>query len=125
MVHKIPFLLEASEIVYAHQERFDGTGYPRGLKGEEIPLGARIFAIADTLDAITSDRPYRQGRSLAEARAEIERGSGTQFDPEIVAIFRAIPDEHWQYLRTGITQARFASMIPVLCPPPPLPQWAS
>src|SRR5262244_2405915 len=59
MLRKIPFLAEASEIVYAHQERYDGTGYPRGLRGQDIPLGARIFSVADTLDAITSDRPYR------------------------------------------------------------------
>src|SRR5437868_1976647 len=63
MLKKIPFLSEASEIVYAHQERFDGTGYPRGLSGQNIPLGARIFSIADTLDAITSDRPYRVAQS--------------------------------------------------------------
>ena len=81
MVCKIPFLREAAEIVYAHQERFDGNGYPRGLKGEEIPLGARIFAIADTMDAMTSDRPYRKGTSFAIAREEITRCAGTQFDP--------------------------------------------
>ena len=62
MLKRIPFLGEAAEIVYSHQEKFDGTGYPRGLKGEEIPLGARIFAVAETLDAITSDRPYRAAR---------------------------------------------------------------
>ena len=73
MVRKIPFLREASEIVFAHQESYDGSGYPRGLAGHEIPLGARIFAVADTLDAITSDRPYRKGRSFAEAREEIAR----------------------------------------------------
>src|SRR6201981_3273683 len=59
IVRRIPFLSEAAEIVYAHQEKYDGTGYPRGLKGDQIPLGARIFSIADTLDAMTSDRPYR------------------------------------------------------------------
>jgi putative nucleotidyltransferase with HDIG domain len=63
IVKKIPFLAEAAEIVYSHQEKFDGTGYPRGLKNEEIPLGARIFSIADTLDAMTSNRPYRAARS--------------------------------------------------------------
>ena len=72
MLKKIPFLTEAAEIVYSHQEFYDGTGYPRGLKGEEIPLGARIFSVADTLDAITSDRPYRKAQSLAAARKEIE-----------------------------------------------------
>src|SRR5438270_6379870 len=65
MLRKIPFLTEASEIVYTHQEKFDGTGYPRQIKGEEIPLGARIFAVADTLDAITSDRPYRAAQPIA------------------------------------------------------------
>src|SRR5208282_4949050 len=64
MVRKIPFLREAAEIVYAHQECFDGTGYPRGLRGEAIPLGARIFAIADALDAMISDRPYRSALSI-------------------------------------------------------------
>lgn len=102
MVRKIPFLRDASEIVFAHQESFDGTGYPRGLRGREIPLGARIFAIADTLDAITSDRPYRHGRSFAEAIAEIERCAGTQFDPEIVRVFLKIPQERWSELRAEI-----------------------
>jgi putative nucleotidyltransferase with HDIG domain len=99
MLKKIPFLAEASEIVYAHQERFDGSGYPRGLKGEEIPLGARIFAIADALDAITSDRPYRPSQSLVAAREEIVKWSGRQFDPEIVKVFLEMPDKTWDYLR--------------------------
>lgn len=79
-----PGLEPASEIVLAHQEHFDGTGYPRGLKGEEICLGARIFAVADTYDAIRSDRPYSQGRSAQAALEEIVRFSGTQFDPAVV-----------------------------------------
>jgi putative nucleotidyltransferase with HDIG domain len=102
MLKKIPFLVEASDIVYSHQERFDGTGYPRGLKGEEIPLGARIFSVADTLDAITSDRVYRPAQSLAAARAEIEKWSGRQFDPQVVKIFLEIPDNIWQDLRRDI-----------------------
>ena len=102
MLKKIPFLAEASEIVYAHQERYDGSGYPRQLKGAEIPLGARIFSIADTLDAITSDRPYRSAQSLKAARAEIERWSGRQFDPEIVRTFLEMPDEIWEDLRREI-----------------------
>lgn len=102
MVRKIPFLLEAAEIVYAHQETFDGNGYPRGLRGEEIPLGARVFAIADTLDAITSDRPYRKGRSFLEASAEITRCSGTQFDPSIVKVFLRMPNELWSDLRREV-----------------------
>src|SRR6202453_2645903 len=87
MLGKIPFLQEAAEIVYSHQEHFDGSGYPRGLKGEQIPLGARIFAVADTLDAITSDRPYRMGTSFAAARLEIKRCAGTQFDPKVVEVY--------------------------------------
>jgi putative nucleotidyltransferase with HDIG domain len=102
MVRKIPFLREAAEIVYAHQERFDGTGYPRGLRGEEIPLGARIFAIADTLDAITSDRPYRRGTTFAAAKEEIVRCAGQQFDPQIVEVFLAVRNEAWPELRTEI-----------------------
>jgi len=102
IVKRIPFLADACEIIYSHQERFDGTGYPRGLKGEEIPLGARIFSVADTLDAITSDRPYRAARSLAAARKEIDDWSGRQFDPEVVAIFRQMPDEIFDELRQAI-----------------------
>jgi len=102
LVQKIPVLQEAAEIVYSHQERFDGTGYPRGLKGEETPLGARIFSVADTLDAIMSDRPYRPAQSLQAARAEIKRCSGTQFDPEVVAAFLEMPDSIWEDLRRDI-----------------------
>jgi putative nucleotidyltransferase with HDIG domain len=102
MLKKIPFLAEASEIVYTHQERWDGTGYPRSLRGEEIPLGARIFSIADTLDAITSDRPYRPAQSLGAARAEIIKWSGRQFDPEIVKVFLEMPDSIWEGLRKDI-----------------------
>jgi len=76
IVRKIPFLKDAAEIVYAHQERWDGTGYPRGLKGEEIPLGARIVSVANALDSITSDQPYCTAQSYQAARAEIERWSG-------------------------------------------------
>ena len=77
MLRKIPFLAEAADIVYSHQEKFDGTGYPRGLKGEQIPLGARIFAVADTLDAITSDRPYRAAQTIQAAR-EAARGPSSR-----------------------------------------------
>ena len=117
MVRKIPFLREASEIVYAHQESFDGSGYPRGLKGMEIPLGARIFAIADTLDAITSDRPYRQGRSYEAARAEIMRCAGRQFDPEIVDVFSRMPLERWCELRAEIGRMSRAIDSASLCRP--------
>jgi len=102
IVKKIPFLAEAAEIVYSHQERFDGSGYPRMLRGEQIPLGARIFSVADTLDAITSDRPYRDAQSLQAAREEIERWSGRQFDPEVVKVFLEMPDHIWEDLRKEI-----------------------
>ena len=102
LLRRIPFLGEASEIVYSHQEKFDGTGYPRGLKGEEIPLGARIFSVADTLDAITSDRPYRPAQTVKAAKEEIERWSGRQFDPEIVRVFLSMPDKLWEDLRREI-----------------------
>jgi putative nucleotidyltransferase with HDIG domain len=102
MVRKIPFLREAADIVYTHQETFDGSGYPRGLRGEEIPLGARIFAIADTLDAMTSDRPYRKSLTFAQARAEILRCSGTQFDPAIVKVFLGMPEGLWSDLRREV-----------------------
>jgi putative nucleotidyltransferase with HDIG domain len=104
MLRKIPFLQEAAEIVYAHQEHYDGSGYPRRLKGEQIPLGARIFAVADTLDAITSDRPYRKATSFSAARAEIKRCSGTQFDPKVVEVYLSLPDQLWEDLRAEITQ---------------------
>ena len=110
IVRKIPFLQEAAEIVYAHQERFDGTGYPRGLKGEQIPLGARMFAVADTLDAITSDRPYQPAQTLTAARDEIQRWSGRQFDPEVVKMFLSMPENSWEDLRKEINSRvyRFA-----------------
>jgi putative nucleotidyltransferase with HDIG domain len=102
LVRKIPVLQEAAEIVYSHQERFDGSGYPRGLKGEGIPLGARIFSIADTLDAITSDRPYRPAQTLDAARVEIEKWTGKQFDPEVVKVFLEMPNKIWEDLRREI-----------------------
>ena len=116
IVRKIPFLANACEIVYSHQERFDGTGYPRGLKGKEIPLGARIFSIADTLDAMMSDRPYRPKQSYQAAREEIERWSGRQFDPEVVKVFLEMPERQWEDVRNDI-----AAQISPLPPTPPSP----
>jgi len=84
MIESIPFLKQALPYVLYHHERHDGKGYPRGLRGDEIPLAGRLLAVVDTLDAITSDRPYRGGRLLAEAIGEIKQNSGTQFHPEIV-----------------------------------------
>ncbi len=102
MLNRVPFLRDVAKIVLAHQEHFDGSGYPRGLKGEEIPLGARLFAVADTLDAMTSDRPYRRALSLAQAKAEIQRCSGTQFDPRVVKAFLSLPDSTWVDLRANV-----------------------
>lgn len=104
IIRKVPYLTEAAEIVRAHQERFDGSGYPRGLKGAEIPLGARIFAVADTLDAITSDRPYRRAHSIEFARREIERCAGTQFDPAVVDVFLNLPSSLWIQIRDEILE---------------------
>jgi putative nucleotidyltransferase with HDIG domain len=102
MLTRIPFLREAAEIVLAHQEFFDGTGYPRNLRGEQIPLGSRIFSIADALDAMLSDRPYRKALPMSHAREEIRRCAGTQFDPKIVEVFLSIPENHWIELRENI-----------------------
>lgn len=99
MLIRIPFLRDAAEIVLAHQEFYDGTGYPRGLKGDQIPLGARIFTIADSLDAMISDRPYRKALPMAHACQEIRRCSETQFDPKVVEVFLTIPEQHWIDLR--------------------------
>ena len=102
ILKKIPFLQEPAEIVYAHQEKYDGTGYPRGLKGNEIPLGARIFAVADTLDAMINDRPYRAAQTIDAARKEIEAWSGRQFDPEVVKVFLGMSTTIWEELRKQI-----------------------
>jgi putative nucleotidyltransferase with HDIG domain len=92
LLRRIQILSDVAEIVLSHHERFDGRGYPRALKGEEIPIGARIFSVADTLDAMTSDRPYRRAQSFAAARQEIIKESGRQFDPRVVESFLSIPE---------------------------------
>ena len=102
MLTRIPFLRDAAEIVLAHQEFYDGSGYPRGLKGDQIPLGARIFTIADSLDAMISDRPYRRALPMSHAREEIKRCSGSQFDPKVVEVFMSIPEQHWLELRENL-----------------------
>lgn len=86
---RVPFLARAAEIVLTHEERYGGSGYPRGLSGERIPLWSRLFSVIDALDAMTSDRPYRKGCSFDAAKAEIVALEGTQFDPVAVAVFRA------------------------------------
>jgi putative nucleotidyltransferase with HDIG domain len=99
LVNRIAFLAPAADIVLTHQERYDGTGYPQGLKGREIPMGARIFAVADTLDAMTSNRPYRRALTFSIAREEITRQSEYQFDPEVVRLFLSIPRQRWEGIR--------------------------
>lgn len=102
LISPIAFLAGAAEIVLTHQERYDGTGYPQGLMGEEIPLGARIFSVADTLDAMTSDRPYRKALSYAAAQEEITKEAGRQFDPKVVEAFLSIPEETWNVIRSEV-----------------------
>jgi putative nucleotidyltransferase with HDIG domain len=99
MIEEFHFLKKAARVVLFHHERYDGLGYPYGLEGEEIPLEARIFAIADTLDAMTSDRPYRAGQSFQSAFDEIERGRGSQFDPSVVDAFFSAPEERWHQIK--------------------------
>jgi putative nucleotidyltransferase with HDIG domain len=95
----IIFFQGAIDIVGASHEKYDGTGYPLGLKEEQIPLGARIFALADALDALTSDRPYRKAQSFQVAFEEILRCRGTQFEPQVVDAFMSISEEEWRALR--------------------------
>ena len=102
----IEFLEGASRVVAQHHERWDGSGYPLGLRGEEIDLNARIFAVADAFDAITSDRVYRAGRSYDEALAELDGHAGLQFDPRVVEAFRHVPREEWDEIRRRSLEAR-------------------
>jgi response regulator RpfG family c-di-GMP phosphodiesterase len=98
IISGISFLEGASSIVAEHHECWDGSGYPQGLRGEEIAIGARILAVVDAFDAMISERPYRKGRSYTEALAEIEKFAGTQFDPMVVDAFRRVPHEDWEFL---------------------------
>lgn len=100
LLEGIDFLENARLVVLHHQERYDGTGYPAGLKGDQICLGARIFAVVDTLDAMTCDRPYRRAVPYEVARQEIRRCAGTQFDPAVVEAFLTIPWEDFERIRS-------------------------
>ena len=99
LLNCIGFLAEAAELVLTHHEHFDGTGYPQGLAGAQIPLAARIFAVAETLDVMTSDRPYHEATSFAAAREEIILQSGKQFDPVVVDAFSSIDAGTWEEIR--------------------------
>jgi putative nucleotidyltransferase with HDIG domain len=112
VVKDIPFLADAAEIILMHHEQYGGAGYPRGLKGEEILLGARIFAVADTLDAMTSDRPYRRASSFQSARDTIRGLSGSQFDPQVVDVFLNIPEDIWPTIARN--QRQIAGLSPKL-----------
>jgi putative nucleotidyltransferase with HDIG domain len=102
ILNRIPFLKPAAPIVQHHHERYDGKGYPHGVAGEQIPLGARLFALADTLDAMTSDRAYRKALGLSEVRAEVARHRGWQFDPQIADLFLKVPEGVWLQIRDSI-----------------------
>ncbi|MGB7804298.1 MAG: HD domain-containing phosphohydrolase [Actinomycetota bacterium] len=111
IVEPIRFLEGAVEIVRTHHERWDGRGYPIGLRGEEIPLAARVFAIADCFDAMTSDRPYRAAMSFGEAFEEIRLGSGTQFDPDIVEVFLDLASEGGLWAEPAHEEAEIAQAV--------------
>jgi response regulator RpfG family c-di-GMP phosphodiesterase len=96
MLRHNPLLTDAAEIVLAHHERYNGSGYPMGIRGDDIPLGARICAITDTFDALTSIRPYRTPMSFEEACRYINSERGRHFDPHIVDVFTALPPSHWR-----------------------------
>ena len=99
LIENIPFLREAVPIVYHHHEKWDGSGYPLGLKGEAIPLGARIFAVVDAFDAMTADRPYSKAITFEAAKAEIQRCSGAHFDPGVVEAFFRVPESLLEEIR--------------------------
>jgi ribonuclease P protein subunit RPR2 len=102
IVDGIDFLGEARLVVRSHHERWDGSGYPDGLAGDDIPMSARVFALADVLDALTTDRPYRPSLPLPTARQIIVAESGKQFDPAVVAAFEAIPDERFEQIAAEV-----------------------
>ena len=112
LVRDIPFLADAAEMILMHHERFDGSGYPLGLKGENILLSARIFAVADTLDAITSERPYQRAASFEFAREKIRQLSETHFDPQVVTAFLSIPEDTWPEIAAN--QRQIAALSPEL-----------
>lgn len=98
ILRNIPFLRGAAKVVSQHHERWDGSGYPNGLKGEAIDIGARIFAVVDAFDAMISDRVYRRGRSYEDAFSELAACAGTQFDPSVVEAFKNVPKTDWEFL---------------------------
>lgn len=111
ILETVPFLQEAAEIVGTHHEKYDGTGYPSGQAGDRIPLGARVFSVVDVFDALTSERPYHKAVDFSEAKSKVREGSGTHFDPKVVAAFlslddseikRATREAHWVSSRNSV-----------------------
>jgi putative nucleotidyltransferase with HDIG domain len=112
IVRRMGLLSTVANTIRHHHERWDGRGYPDGISGSAIPFGARLFAVADTLDAMTSNRCYRASLSLAAARKEIERCSGAQFDPFVAQVFAKVSDETWADLRLQADQDAHAAIVP-------------
>ena len=104
ILNRIPFLRPSAPVVRHHHERYDGKGYPNGVAGEKIPLGARLFTLADTLDAMTSNRAYRRAVGLPEVHAEVTRQRGLQFDPQVADLFLKVPENVWQQVRDSVGQ---------------------
>jgi ribonuclease P protein subunit RPR2 len=102
IVSEIEFLGQARDVIRSHHEHWDGNGYPDGLAGTDIPLAARVFAVADALDALTTDRPYRAASTLAQARGVIEKDAGAQFDPAVVEALARLPDGMLDEIRREI-----------------------
>ena len=98
ILSKVPILRQVADIVYCHHERYDGTGYPRGIRGDDIPMVARVFAVADVFDALISHRPYHRKISCQAAREEIRKQSGQAFDPVVVRAFLRVPCDRWEHL---------------------------
>jgi len=121
LVKSIPFLTDAAEIILAHHERCNGSGYPRGLRDKDIPIGARIFAVADSFDAMTSDRPYRSALPMKTARSVIEVGRGELFDPQIVDAFLAVDSDAWRLIRQDSQGASVQKLVCRNDSPPPAP----
>jgi response regulator RpfG family c-di-GMP phosphodiesterase len=112
LIRNIEFLVHATDVVIAHHERYDGSGYPHRLAGEQIPLHARIFSLMDTLDAMTSERPYRSALPISRVAEEVARQAGSQFDPDIAAVFLSAPKSTWLVQERGAAHSGAAAMPP-------------
>jgi response regulator RpfG family c-di-GMP phosphodiesterase len=121
LVKPIPLLTDAAEIILTHHERYNGSGYPRGLREESIPIGGRIFAVADSFDAMTSDRPYRTALPMKTARSVIELGRGELFDPQIVDAFLAVENDAWGLIRQDSQSASVQRLVGRNDSPSPAP----